>query len=202
LFAAIVEKGASTWRLRHVPLVRAGGVTTIVESPVELRDAMVRPGANEVLYRQGASELRLSPSGLLLTSASGPAIWSPDGATVLYLNVPADIAQPNTIRVFDPATGKDSLVSNTSRFASFGRNANATVFVGASASKASPGVLLLLRSVRREMTLCEHRASDPAVVTPRFTPDSQHILFQSDKNGRMAIYMVNVERFVEETNDE
>ena len=201
-FGVLVEKGANTWRLRRIPLTRTGAATTIVESPIEVGDAMVRPGSDEVLYRQRASELRLSPSGRLLTPATGLAIWSPDGGSILYLNVPSDAAQPNTIRVFDLATGKDSLVSNTSRFASFGRNANSTVFVGASSSKASPGVLLLLRSVRRELTLCEHRASDPALVLPRFTPDSQHILFQRDKNGRMAIYMVNVERFVEETGDE
>ena len=75
------------------------------------------------------------------------------------------------------------------------------MFVGASASKASPAVLLLLRSVRRELTLCEHRASDPSMVMPRFTPDSQRVLFQSDKNGHMAIYAVDVERFVEQTDD-
>ena len=201
-FAVVVEKGAGTWRLRRVPLARAGAATTIAESPVELRDPMVRPGAEHVLYRQGEGELRLSPDARLLAKAAGPAVWSPDGATVLYLNIPADTHQPNTIRVFDLATGQDSLVSNTSRFTSFGRNADATVFVGASASKASPGVLLLLRSARRELTLCEHRASDAALVTPRFTPDSQRIIFQSDRNGRMAIYEVNVERFVEETDND
>ena len=198
-FAVLVEKNATTWRLRQVPLARSGPATTILESPVELRDPMARPRADDVLYRQGGSELRLSPNGRLLTTAPGPALWSPDGAAVFYLSIPADPAQPNTIRAFDVASGRDDLVSKTSRFVSFGRNADASVFVGASASKASPGVLLLVRSVRRELTLCEHRASDPALVTPRFTPDSQRILFQSDKNGCMAVYSVNVERFVEKT---
>jgi oligogalacturonide lyase len=204
-FAIMVEKNATTWRLRLIPLVRAGAATTIVESAVEIRDPMARPGADEVLYRQNGNEMRLARfiagrARLLATApgAVGP-IWSPDGAAVLYLNVPADPAQPNAIRTFDVATGRDSLVWKTSRFASFGRNADASVFVGASASKASPGVLLLLRSVGRELTLCDHRASDPALVTPRFTPDSQRVLFQSDKHGRMAIYEVDVERLVEET---
>jgi oligogalacturonide lyase len=203
-FAVLVEKGAAAWRLRRVPLAAGGAVTTIVESPVELRDPMVRPGANEVLYRQDGNELRLASSARsarMLTTASGPALWSPDGATVLYLSIATDATQPNTIRMFDVGSGKDSLVANTSRFVSFGQNADASVFVGASSSKASPGVLLMLRSARRELTLCEHRASDPAMVAPRFTPDSQHILFQSDKHGRMAIYMVNVERFVEKTEE-
>jgi oligogalacturonide lyase len=192
-FAVLVEKNATTWRLRQVPLARAGAATTVVESAMELRDPMARPGTNEVLYREGGNQLRLAPSSRLLTTTPGPALWSPDGATVLYLSI------ADTIREFDVATLRDSLVSKTSRFVSFGRNADASVFVGASASKASPGVLLLLRSVQRELTLCEHRASDPALVAPRFTPDSQRVLFQSDKHGRMAIYAVNVERFVEET---
>jgi oligogalacturonide lyase len=200
-FAILVEKSATTWRLRQFPLARAGTAATIVESPVELHDPMARPGTNEVLYRQNANEMRLAPGSRLLTTAAGPAIWTPDGAAVLYLSIPADPAQPNTIRTFDAASGRDDLVSKTSRFVSFGRNRDASVFVGASASKASPGVLLLLPSVRRELTLCEHRAGDPALVTPRFTPDSQRVLFQSDKNGRMAIYVVNVERFVEKTED-
>lgn len=199
--AVLVEKNATTWRLRQVPLTHAGDATTIIEAAVEIRDPMARPGAVDVLYRQGATELRLAPGGRLLTTASGPAIWSPDGAAIFYLSVPPDPAQPNTIRAFDIATGHDAFVSNTSRFVSFGSNADASVFVGASSSKASPGVLLLLRSVRRELTLCEHRASDPALVAPRFTPDSRLVLFQSDRNGRMALYAVNVERFVEKTED-
>jgi oligogalacturonide lyase len=202
MFAVIAEKSATKSRLRKVLLNRGStGGETVAESSVEILDPMARPGGNEVLYRQNGNELRLAPSGRLLVTTTGPAIWSPDGASVLYLSIPTDPAQPNTIRTFDVATRKDSLVSNTSRFVSFGRNADASVFVGASASKASPAVLLLLRSVRRELTLCEHRASNPALVMPRFTPDSQRVLFQSDKNGHMAIYAVNVERFVEQTDD-
>lgn len=200
-FAFVVEKSATAWRLRRVSLAHTEAATTAVESTVEIRDPMARPGSSDVLYRQGASELRLSPGGRLLTTATGSAIWSPDGPTVLYLNIPADPAQPNTIHSVDVASGKDVSVAKTSRFVSFGENADASVFVGASASKASPYVLLLLRSVRRELTLCEHRASDPATVMPRFTPNSQQVLFQSDKHGRMAIYAMNVERLVEETDE-
>ena len=201
-FAVIVEKGSARWRLRKAILNRgSSGGETIFESSEEVRDPIARPGSNDVLYRQNGNELRLAPSARLLVTTMGPAIWSPDGASILYLTIPTDPGQPNTIRTFDVATRKDSLVSNTSRFVSFERNADASVFVGASASKASPAVLLLLRSVRRELTLCEHRASNPAMVMPRFTPDSQRVLFQSDKNGHMAIYAVNVERFVEQTDD-
>jgi oligogalacturonide lyase len=200
-FGFVVEKNATVWRLRRIPLAHGGEAATILESAVEIRDPMARPGTGDLLYRLGANELRLTPGGKLVTTATGPAIWSPDGASVLYLSIPVDLAQPNTVRIFDMVTGKDALVSKTSRFVSFGRNADASMLVGASASKASPTVLLLLRSVRRELTLCEHRASDPAMVMPRFTPNSQNVLFQTDKHGRMAIYAMSVERLVEETDE-
>ncbi len=81
----------------------------------------------------------------------------------------------------------------------FGRNGDASVFIGASGSKASPHVLLLLRVTRREFTLAEHRASDPAMVAPIFAPASQRIFFTSDRHGKPALYTMSVERFVEET---
>ena len=58
------------------------------------------------------------------------------------------------------------MAARTSQFAHFGFNRDTSVFVGASRSKASPYLLLLLRMTRREFTICEHRASDPSVVTP------------------------------------
>jgi oligogalacturonide lyase len=76
------------------------------------------------------------------------------------------------------------------------------VFVGASRSLASPYVLLLLRMARRELTLCEHRSSDPVAVEPVFSPDSQSVFFTSDRKGKRAIYRAHVEKFVEETPEE
>ena len=84
----------------------------------------------------------------------------------------------------------------------FNRNGDSSVMVGASGSKASPYVLLLVRSVKRELTLCEHRASDPRQVTTLFSPNSQRIFFQSDRDGKMAIYTMPVDRLVEETETE
>jgi oligogalacturonide lyase len=60
-------------------------------------------------------------------------------------------------------------------------------------------VLLLVRAVKREPTLCEHRASDPAMVAPVFAPNSQHVYFGSDRHGKRAIYSIAVEKLVEET---
>jgi oligogalacturonide lyase len=56
--------------------------------------------------------------------------------------------------------------------------------------------------VKRELTLCEHRASDPQQVTTLFSPNSQRIFFQSDRDGKMAIYSMAVDRLVEETETE
>jgi oligogalacturonide lyase len=58
---------------------------------------------------------------------------------------------------------------------------------------------VLLRATRREFTLCEHRSSTPQGVQPRFTPNSQRVLFESDRHGKRAIYMLNVEKLIEKT---
>jgi oligogalacturonide lyase len=71
--------------------------------------------------------------------------------------------------------------------------------VGASGSKASPYVVLLVRAARRELTLCEHRARDPKLVAPIFSPNSQRVFFHSDKDGKIAIYSIFVEKLVSET---
>jgi oligogalacturonide lyase len=60
-------------------------------------------------------------------------------------------------------------------------------------------VLLLLRVTRREFTLCEHKAANPETVAPVFSPDSRHVFFQSDRDGRPAIYSVHVDKLVEPT---
>jgi oligogalacturonide lyase len=68
-------------------------------------------------------------------------------------------------------------------------------------SVAAPYVLLLLRAARRELTLAEHRASSGSRAVVVFSPDSQRILFQSDREGRSAVYSMALERFVEKTED-
>lgn len=166
------------------------------------RDAdqpLVRPRRAGILYRRGNESLWLasfdgSEHRRLKTvgESLGMAQWSPDGRTVIYL-------AGREMREHTPDTNTDVLIAKSTPLASFGRNADASVFLGASSSKASPYLVLLLRVTRREFALCEHRASDPATVNPVFSPSSQRIYFQSDREGTMAIYSMAVDKLVEKT---
>ena len=212
LVAALIEEKPGLSRLRLITM-RTGVAATLVESSEPLSDPEARPKRAGLLYRKGTEvntselwvvnydggqnrKLRVAPGSL------GTALWSGDGRTIVYLNLPADRKQLNNIREFTPDTNEDQFVSATSQFATFSRNPDTSVFVGASGSKASPYLLLLVRSVKRELTLCGHRASDPRQVTAFFSPNSQRVIFQSDRDGKMAIYSIAVERLVEETETE
>jgi len=201
LYAALVEEKAGTSRVRLITM-RTGSAATVTESAESISDPMPRPRRAGLLCRRGDElwvvnfdgaqnrKLRLAPGGV------GPAFWSADGRAVLYLNLPSDKTQLHNIREFIPDTNEDRLVANTTQLVSLSANADSSVFVGASGSKASPYLLLLVRSVKRELTLCEHRSSDPAETNPVFSPNSQRIFFQSDRDGKMAIYAMAVDRLV------
>lgn len=175
------------------------------EQHVEIGDPMFRPHRAQVLYRKGGElwlvdftgknnrKLKTVEGGQL-----GPARWSPTGRTLYYLHFPGD-HELNTLREITPDDNTDRLVSKTSQFVQFGLNGDASVFVGASRNPSSPYVLLLLRVNHRELSLCEHHSSDPGAVSPTFSPDSQRVFFQSDRDGKPAIYRIRVEKFVEET---
>jgi oligogalacturonide lyase len=99
-------------------------------------------------------------------------------------------------------TGDDKLIGSTTQFVSFCRNADSTVFAGVSGSKAAPYLLLLLRAAQRELTIAEHRASDPSKAAIVFSPDSQRVFWQTDREGRPAVYTMALERFIEKTLEE
>jgi oligogalacturonide lyase len=195
-------------RLRAVTIAQ-GAARTVLQVPVRLASPLSRPQHAQILYRQTGKGLRLAGmngeqnSELKLASgAIGPAYWSADGKTLLYLNFPDDPKELNNIREYSPEARTDKLVAKTSQYAGFSPNRDASVFVGASRNKASPAVLIMLRITRRELTLCEHRASHPEGVSPLFSPDSQRIYFESDRHGKSAIYALHVERLVERIGDE
>jgi oligogalacturonide lyase len=205
--AAFCECRGGNSRLRMVSL-RQGLARTVVEASFPMSDPIARPMRAQILYRQGDQALWLVNSDgqqnrrlKVAGGRSGPADWAPDGKTLLYLNYPEDPKQLNTIREHTPDTNTDKLVAKTSQFVSFGFNHDTSVFVGASGNVGSPYLLLLLRVTRRELTVCEHKASRPELVAPRFSADSQRIYFQSDRHGKLAIYDMHVEKLVERTDE-
>jgi oligogalacturonide lyase len=204
-YATLVEKRPGQYRLRLVNVAR-GSAATVVESSDEISDPVIRPKRAGILYRSASRELHVinfdgAQNQRLRVAAGGlgPALWSQDGRTVNYLNYPEDRKQLNNLREYTPDANEDRMISATTQFVQFGRNADASVFVGASGSKASPFVLLLVRAAKRELTLCEHKASDPKQVAPVFSPNSQRVFFQTDRHGKWAIYSMAVEKLVEET---
>jgi oligogalacturonide lyase len=60
----------------------------------------------------------------------------------------------------------------------------------------------MLRAGGRELIICEHRSSDPARVTPVFSPNSRRVFFGSDRHGKPAIYSMDVGELVEATERE
>ena len=201
--ALFAEQRGDGARLRLAALNPRGEDRTILEAPFAISDAIERPLRAQVLYRaqQGLwvadldgrhnRRLKLAPGRI------GPANWAPDGRTALYLNYPEDRTKLNNIREYSPDDDTDKLVAPTSQYVHFGFNRDTSVFVGASRNAASPVILILLRLTRRELTLCEHKASHPETVEPMFSPDAQRVYFQSDRDGKPALYAMHVERLVE-----
>jgi oligogalacturonide lyase len=205
-YAALVEKRGAQHRLQLVHLVN-GAAQTLADCGEEIRDPIPRPRRASVLYRCGETvwlanyDAQQNYPLHLADGKIGPAQWSPDGRAVLYLNYPEDSHRLHNLREFTPDANADKMLANTTQFVQFACNPDASVFVGASGSKASPFVLLLVRAVKRELTLAEHRASDPQMVAPIFAPNSQRIYFSSDQHGKPAIYAMAIEKLVEETDE-
>ncbi len=173
---------------------------------------LVGPGGAGCLFgrEQSSTQSELWYTGLEANQAKKPvklasgAIsnprWSPDGRSVLFLrSLPIEGGSVSEIRQVSLDSLAETQVAKTSQFAAFNANDDATVFLGASRSKAQPNIILLLRSVGRELTLCEHGAHEPRSVTPVFSPDSRRMYFQSDREGKSALYSMNVEAIVEPT---
>lgn len=200
-----VEKQAARWRLVRLPLPR-GVPAEVASSPQPILCATPNPRRAVVLWQtpEGLLEVAAFDGSLRRRLKTPPgrvldAHWSADGQTVVYLHEAEGETAKTVIREQTLDSREDRLVALTSQFGRFVRNANGSVFLGASRSVASPLVLVLLRVNRREFPLCEHRASDVALVAPLFTPDSQKILFISDRLGKPAIFLMNVEKLIEKT---
>jgi hypothetical protein len=169
---------------------------------------LVSPDGTGCLFGRKAKEgcefwyIRLAPLGKPKLLASGRIwnpFWSPGGNLMFLRDVETTRAVLSEIHEVNPANGEERKLDPTSEYAAFAPNSNASVFVGASRSMVQPNIILLLRSVAREMTLCEHGAKHPASVSPVFSPDSRWIFFQSDREGKSTIYAMDVEKFVDPT---
>ncbi len=204
--ALLVETREGESRLRMVP-IRKGAARTLLASPEPISLPLGSPRSDAILYRRGNALWWMRYDGTesrplaVAPGRTGPAYWSPERNSVLYLSFPETRGTLNSIRELDLSDGTDRIVSVTTQYVHFAPNGDASVFAGASGSAASPYVLLLLRVTRRELTICEHRASDPARVAPVFSPDSQSVFFQSDRHGKPAIYSAAVATLVERTGD-
>ncbi|MBI4905755.1 MAG: PD40 domain-containing protein [Acidobacteria bacterium] len=198
---ALIEKQGTKSRLRLVG-VAGGAATTLIEHEGELRHPQTRPRRASVLYQKdttlclvhydGKNDLQLGT----MVPSPGAALWSVDGRTVSYL---APKGNSVYLREVVPDTRQDKEVTLTSQFHNFQRNVDGSVLVAASRSVAQPYILIMLRQTRRELTVCEHKASDPKSVHPVFSPTSQRIYFQSDRHGKPAIYSIVVDKFIEKT---
>jgi len=204
---SVVFSERENGRSRIVSVLRQQS-RSIAETDQEIEELMARPRHADILYRAGGEFWLVNGDGSakrqLKTEPgqTGSALWIPSGRTFIYLHIPEDQKELITLRENSPDDGSDRLLARTSQFISASPNADASVFTGASRSRATAYVLILLRVARRELTLCEHRASDPSMVKPVFAPDSQSVLFVSDRHGKPALYQVHVGRFVEETSGE
>jgi len=198
------------WVIRNGQLEYLQGNSTRNVAENVSGDCLSRPGKPGCLFirKVGAEESEIWYTGvdagtkpvLLASGRVSNPVWSADGQSVFLLReIPKGDAYFSEIHELVPEGGAERCVAPTSQFAAFSPNGDDSVFVGASRSKAQPNIILLLRSVRREFTLCEHRASQPAAVVPVFSPDSRRVYFQSDHQGKPAIYSVNVELLVEPT---
>jgi oligogalacturonide lyase len=177
----------------------------ITEANPEATEALAFKG-NQVIFRDpqkgfhayfpalGPKPLRLSLEGQF-----GPAYWNPDGRSFLFLRTNQGPGKANSLHEYSFDTKQESLVGRTSQFVHFNRNADSSVFVGASGSKAQPYLLLMLRITRRELALCEHKASDATMVAPVFSPSSKRVFFVTDRLGKPAIFSMMVDRLVEPT---
>jgi Tol biopolymer transport system component len=203
LYAAVIEEQGAMRRRLLLINMRSGETTVLTDGEVALKDPIPRPRRASVLYRRGDDEvwlvnydakqnyrLRLAPGHIEQT------MWSPDGRSVLYLNVPSEEGKLNGIREFVPDTNEDRPVADTTQYRTFGVNGDASMFVGISGSLASPYVFLLSRKANRELALCEHGGRGGQVV---FSPDSQRVFFDGTLHGKLAIYMIDVAKMVEQT---
>lgn len=205
LHLVFAESHGSKTRLRFTPTAKPA-LKTVAEFEGELAEVGLRPKGPGLFYRRNGTLWLASFDGRenrQLKTAPGEVLeaqWSPGGESILYLVAPGS-GRLNEVHELTPESESDKFLVKTSQFVRFTANGNASVFLGASGSKAQPTLLLLLRVARRELTLCEHKCSDARLTNPTFAANSQRVFFQTDRHGKMVIYSMTVDRLVDPTGE-
>lgn len=204
--ALFAERKGERSRLRMAPTSK-GAVSTVFEIGEEIRFVRPRPKRAGILYGRPGSLWLVDYNGAnhrkLRAAAGDPvqALWSADGRSFTYLRVPERETELNELREHTPDANEDKKIAATSQFITFSRNSDASVFAGVSRNIPSPYILLLIRLARRELTVAEHKAHDARDVTVLFTPNSQRLLWHTDREGKAAIYTLLVDQFIEATEE-
>lgn len=167
-------------------------ISCLAMRPRRMAVSFLAGGRLRCVGLEGKSEVPLKTAAGEIVDAQ----WSADGTTLLYLVRNGGLPE---LRELNPEVGVDALIARTSQFAQFQRNGDASVFLGTSGSMASPYLVLLLRSPVRELPVCEHRSSNARAV---FSPNSARLAFQSDRDGKMGVFAISVDKLVEETDSE
>jgi oligogalacturonide lyase len=201
--AATVETRSGRFRVRVIGVSRHFS-QTIFEADAPVRALRFRPKRQTLVYNHAGELWIVNPDGggrrkLPIDGEAGDMLWSADGRAVHYLSSQSEGRRPVQLRECDVDSDEDKLIGSTTQFVTFARNADSSVFAGISGSKAAPYVLLLLRAARRELTVAEHKASDTSRAVVLFAPNSQRIYYHTDREGKSAIYSVELERFIEKT---
>src|SRR6185295_11534438 len=107
----LVEQKDSHYRLQSIRMMD-GSASLLAEGDEEISDPVARPRRASVLYRRAggvwlANLDRKQNYRLRLADGQIPsATWSPDGKSVLYLNVPPDSHKLRNIREFTHDTNE------------------------------------------------------------------------------------------------
>lgn len=203
-YAALIERREKRLRLRIVGVGR-GGSSTILETDDPIRHPRFRPKRPALIYNYAGGLTLVNVDGRasqrlkIGEGVAGDAQWSADGRRIHYLLTPP--GKSVQLREYFIETGEDKLIGTTTQFVSFSRNSDSTVFAGVSGNKGAPYLLVLLRTGRRELTIAEHRASDASKAAIMFSPDSQRVYWQTDREGKSTIYMMVLEKFIEKTDE-
>jgi oligogalacturonide lyase len=199
----VIQSGGtlSKWSPNETIALADNASSRALVSPLENGCVFSRQEAEDQIEFWFSSLSRDKPRLLAKGKISYP-YWRPDGNAILFLRqVDLKAYVASELREVCLDGSPEHIVAETSQYASFAPNGDGSVFVGASRSKAQPDLVLLLRSAQREMILCEHKATSAALVCPAFSPNSQRVYFESDREGKSCLYSVNVERLVAETEE-